>query len=161
MMRFNIYAEESYIRVVAIVYLVLASIGLATIPASNTFRADFWGLSGLQQNLGLVLTYFAIGAVAAIVGMLIGTPQPAYAATMIISPILLLLGLLGFISANYFGLLGRNVQVGDNILNLLIGASGLYIVITKRIKREGNAAQPRSYGMLYQLAMQIGRKRSC
>jgi hypothetical protein len=140
MPRLTLKVQELYVRWVAIIYLILASIGLTTVSARITgypFQLDFWGMSGLHDNPGLVIIYFIIGGLAALVGFLVGTPEPAYSFTLVVGPLLVLLGLVGFISSSYFGLLGRGVGVGDDILNLIIGGIGLYIVLTQRMRHEG------------------------
>ncbi|PZS00586.1 MAG: hypothetical protein DLM69_06285 [Candidatus Chloroheliales bacterium] len=140
MPRLTLKVQEIYVRWVAIIYLILASIGLTSVSAGITgypFQLDFWGMSGLHDNPGLVIIYLIIGGLAALVGFLIGTPEPAYSFTLVVGPLLILIGLVGFISASYFGLLGRGAGIGDDILNLIIGAIGLYIVLTRRMRLGG------------------------
>lgn len=134
-MRLTMNATELYTRWVGIIYLIAATMGAAV------FYADFWGLSGLPGNWTLIAIYGIIGAAGAIVGMLIGRPEPCYAYTMVVGVILTVVGVLNLVYPDYTTFWGgQSAKIGDGIFELIAGLIGVYIAFSSRMKHEGAEA---------------------
>ncbi len=134
-MRLTMNAAELYARWVGIIYLIAATMGAAY------FFADFWGLSGLPGNWTLIAIYGVIGAAGAIVGMLIGMPEPCYAYTMVAGIVLTIVGVLNLIFPDYTTFWGgQSAKLADGIFELIIGLIGVYIAFSSRVKHEGAEA---------------------
>ncbi len=134
-MRLTVNASELYARWVGIICLIVATMGAAY------FYADFWGLSGLPGNWTLVAIYGVIGAAGAIVGMLMGRPEPCYAYTMVVGIILTLVGAASLIAPAYTTFWGgQSAKIGDGIFALIVGLIGVYIAFSSRVKHEGAEA---------------------
>ena len=134
-MRLTMNASDLYTRWVGIIYLIFATMGAAV------FFADFWGLSGLPGNWTLIAIYGIIGAAGAIVGMLMGRPEPCYAYTVVAGIVLTVVGVLNIVVPDYttyWG--GQQAKLSDGIFDLLVGLLGLYIAFSSRVKHEGAEA---------------------
>lgn len=110
---------RTYGQVIGVVLLALGVVGL---------------LSG-DQLLGLVnieiledVVHLAVGAVLLYVGFMLKDAAMGRSIVTVIGVTLLLVGVIGFVSPNLFGLLPKvGYNVIDNVVHLLLGALGIYV----------------------------------
>ena len=119
-----------YAKVVGVVVLLVGVVGLIAGDPED-------GLLGLF-NIDIVedIIHLGTGGLLAYVGFK-GTNEMVKSVVTLLGIVYLLVGVLGFIIPELFGLIPNEYNVADNILHLTLGALALFTV-------SGNAAKERS-----------------
>ena len=105
-----------YAQVVGVVLILLGIAGLFQDPR----------LLGLNSDIAEDAIHILAGAAALYAGFGTRSDGPAIQYARIFGPVYLLLGILGFIAPEMFGLLPNDLLVQDNIVHLALGAAGVY-----------------------------------
>lgn len=108
--------SKTYSQVVGVVLILLGIIGLFQSPR----------LLGLNSDLAEDLIHILAGAIALYAGFGTRSDGPAIQYARIFGPVYLLLGILGFVFPELFGLLPNDLLVLDNIVHLALGAAGIF-----------------------------------
>jgi preprotein translocase subunit Sss1 len=119
-----------YAKIVGVVVLLVGVVGLIIGDPED-------GLLGLF-NVDIVedIVHLATGGLLAYVGFA-GTNSAVKSVVTALGVVYLLVGVIGFIAPELFGLIPHEYSLADNILHLALGALALFAVL-------GNAAKERN-----------------
>jgi hypothetical protein len=109
---------RTYAKVVGVVVLLVGVVGLIMGDPED-------GLLGFNIDITEDIVHLLTGGLLAYVGFTGGNEQ-ARSIVMVIGVVYLLVGVLGFILPELFGLLPTELAVQDNILHLVLGALGIF-----------------------------------
>ncbi len=109
---------RTYAKVVGVVVFLVGVVGLIMGDPEG-------GLLGFNIDVTEDIVHLATGGLLAYVGFAGGEAQ-AKSIVMVIGIVYLLVGILGFILPELFGLLPTELAVQDNILHLVLGALALW-----------------------------------
>lgn len=110
---------RTYGQVIGVVLLALGVVGLV----SGDQLAGLINIEILED-----VVHLAVGAALLYVGFMLKDAAMGRSIVTVIGITLLLVGVIGFVSPNLFGLLPKvGYNVIDNVVHLVLGALGIYV----------------------------------
>jgi hypothetical protein len=111
---------KMYAQVVGVVLLLLGIVGL--------FLGDYLWAGGLNSHIVEDIVHIVLGLVLAYVGFMAVDAPTLRMVVGVVGIVLLLVGILGFVSATLFGLLtGAPYTIIDNVIHLVLGLAGVAV----------------------------------
>ena len=110
---------RQYAGVVGVVLLLLGIVGLI---AGEGYLAGI-----INIDIAEDIVHIVTGALMAYVGFAQKDNALARMVVGVLGAVYLLVGIIGFISANLFGILQHNYTTADNIVHLALGVLGLVV----------------------------------
>ena len=109
---------RTYAKVVGVVVLLVGVVGLIMGDPEG-------GLLGFNVDITEDIVHLLTGGLLAYVGFS-GPDAQARSIVMVIGVVYLLVGVLGFVMPELFGLLPTELALQDNLLHLVLGVLGIY-----------------------------------
>ena len=110
---------RTYAKVVGVVVLLVGVVGLLMGDPED-------GLLGFNVDITEDIVHLASGGLLAYVGFGGVRDDQARSIVMVIGVVYLLVGVLGFVVPELFGLLPTELNIQDNLLHLVLGALAIW-----------------------------------